>query len=361
MDKLLRSRLFRCLVCLVLVCCILVNASPIRAKAVTPVALTGWAILALTAALGAGVVLNPATPQIANAIGEELSKTAQRVVPDGWDTIAKVADHLDNMTPEWDPGDFHNDLKTALAGGLLTAITAMTVAAVTDGVVNTEVKEETPAPEGYVYCGDVLIPPLPSIDTDKLPYVYVWQITNNFFQCYAFSKPIHSISVGTSSTTFYSGGSAEYSWYNFDSSVNTDWEFIQSGTSKASGTKFSVVSFAYSNNSLSDSSGNQLSIPSEIKSSTISIVSVPVYPDTYVGDIPQKIQDGEEDPDELNIPIIDPTKIVTSPDTAFQEITQVVQNIKDGTTTYNEFVTNNEYQAVPSIRSDGHASLSWMC
>lgn len=346
MDKFWNSRIFRVLICLILVCCILVNASPIRAKAVTPVALTGWAILALTAALGAGIVLNPATPQVANAIGEEFKQKVGDISvsfhPELLEKVKKLSDHLDNMTPEWDSGDFHNDLKTALAGGLLTAITAMTVAAVADGVVNTEVEEI--APDGYQYYDDYLSYELP--DSDILTSHPCLIFAGNSLYCYS-SAPI----IESESSSFYyfknDSDGVIYSYvFHCDHSDLKGWCNPCSGEqSDRIGAVWGIQKpLRWSNFDLKNSDGSKTYFEASEPSST-STITVPVVPEIYVGDIPQKIQDGEEDPDELNIPIIDPTKVVTSPDTAFQEITQVVQNIKDGTTTYNEFVTNNEYQA----------------
>lgn len=337
----MKNRWFRMLVCLVLVCCILVNISPIRAEAVTAVALTGWAILALTAALGAGVVLNPATPQIANAIGAELSKTAQRVVPDGWETIDKVCDHLDNMTPEWDPGDFHNDLKTALAGGLLTAITAMIVSAVSDGVVNTEVEEE--AEEGFVYIGDSLFPDLPAVDTSVYPYITV----------YAFNSTNRTYLVYSTSPLFYYSDSLilcdSVSYQIYYTSSRTKWYSETGGVDTQFFKNFSgIIACNYDMCDYFNHASVKVSA-SVIEASSIT-TTVPVYPDIYVGDIPTQIENGETDEENLNIPIIDPSKFVTSPDTAYEEITNVAQQMKDGTVTYNDYVTN--YQYVPTTDPD---------
>lgn len=352
MDKFLNSRIFRVLVCLILVCCILVNASPIKAKAVTPIALTGWAILALTAALGAGVVLNPATPQVANAIGEELNKTAQRVVPDGWDTIAKVCDHLDNMVPEWDPGDYHNDLKTALAGGLLTAITAMTVAAVVDGVVNTEVEEETNADEGYLYCGETLIPSLDSIPEwvkQKYPNYMIYRRESKLCVCFTdgvFYYNNSDTSAGYVGWVLVAGSDAITDYCNFSvyEVSGTTWTSYFSGGTRSGLYQPDNGSLLGGNCNPQYSDGSLYASVSEPSSTKTSTTIVPVVPEIYVGDIPQKIQNGEDDPEKLNIPLIDPSRFITSPDTAFEEITKVGQDIKNGTTTYNEFVTNNQFQ-----------------
>lgn len=350
MDKFFHSRLFRCLVCLVLVCCILVNASPIRAKAVTPVALTGWAILALTAALGAGVVLNPATPQVANAIGEEFKQKVGDISvsfhPELLEKVKKLSDHLDNMTPEWDPGDFHNDLKTALAGGLLTAITAMIVAAVVDGVVNTEVEEEVTAPDGYAYFNGHLLPAFPEYDSSEYPYaLVVWNSYHGGYQVYLSQLRLFSTS-GQNLCNLN-----EYDNYYLNDTIKSNaynWELSSSYFLANYLPSAKVYTFLWANYDITNEDGSKVFLEASSMPATeyISTTTVPVTPEIYVGDIPSQIENGETDEEKLNIPIIDPSKFVTSPDTAYEEITNVAQQMKDGTMTYNQYVNN--YQYVPT-------------
>lgn len=70
MRKILNSRIFRIMVCLVLICCFLVNSSPIKAKAVlAELTLAQWGILALATLLVAGISYSISSQHELEAIG----------------------------------------------------------------------------------------------------------------------------------------------------------------------------------------------------------------------------------------------------------------------------------------------------
>lgn len=338
----MKNKWFRLLVCLVVAVALIVNISPMRAKAVAGT-LTGSAIMYWLYALAAGVVIAPPTIAAANKLGEQLDDAVKvKVQSDFWDTYTTICDNLDNLVPEWDPGDFHNDLKTLLARGLLGAIGTMVVGAVLTG--KHEVEGETEAEEGYAYYNGYLFPELYKFASYNT-YLAIAKPTNGAsVRLYGFGKS--SVRYHLSSGKFYSPTSSGIGVQcAYLSSDGTSWMYDGVFTLKANnggGMSF-AVDVIWSNFDLYDSSGALHMAASEY--SSIGVETTTITPSVYVGDIPQKIQDGEYDEDTLPLPQIDPSRIVTSPETAFDELTAVSQQLADGTMTYNDYITNITYQA----------------
>lgn len=63
-----------------------------------------------------------------------------------------------------------------------------------------------------------------------------------------------------------------------------------------------------------------------------------LYPETYVGDIPQKVQDGELDEETLVLPDINYGALIKDGLTLEQSLQNTMQQLKDGTMTYEEFM-----------------------
>ena len=350
MDK---QRIFRALVCFVLICALVVNISPIRAKAVDPVTLTGAAMIGLAACLAAGVVILPQTIELANQFGASFEQqikdvTIVNVDKDTlWDYYIRMRNKLDNrFSPEWDPGEFHDDLEHALAAGLITAISSIMIAAVATGGFEAPSAE---APEGYAYYNGLLMPDCSSYNSYDFPYIVGFTNSNRHFICFS-SKPLES----QGSVILYgypvgyeliytvledSGEFASRYWYN--SSNASDAQFRRN---------YEHLFFA--NYDLCDSGSSELLLPAMEPTSKATIF---VEPDIYVGDIPQKIQDGEDDPEKLNLPPIDPSRIFTNENAQLDDYTRIVNDFKDGKLTYDEFVEQYQHKSTstdPSMPSE---------
>ena len=85
---------------------------------------------------------------------------------------------------------------------------------------------------------------------------------------------------------------------------------------------------------LYDDAGNLILAGSEPSSTQ----TITIEPDIYVGDLPDEIRNGEKDEENLNLPIIDPFKIIQSPETAYEDVTKTLQDLKDGVITYDEYI-----------------------
>lgn len=336
MDK---QRIFRALACFVLICALVVNISPIRAKAVDPVTLTGAAMIGLAACLAAGVVILPQTIELANQFGasfEQQIKDVTIVYVDKdtlWDYYIRMRNKLDNrFSSEWDPGEFHDDLEHALAAGLITAISSIMIAAVATGGFEAPSAE---APEGYAYYNGLELPVIP-VDSAML-YSYLGYDGDEVF-CILTSENCYiqnAVRLRPSEDLIFS----EYRLKNGSWSIYAYKEHASASPSNYIGWYdsyfWSVTDLAnYANTSQIVISGTE----------PTSYATIFVEPDIYVGDIPQKIQDGEDDPEKLNLPPIDPSKIFTTGNTQLDDYTSLVEKLKNGELTYDEFKEQYEYK-----------------
>ena len=347
MDK---QRIFRALVCFVLICALVVNISPIQAKAVDPVTLTGAAMIGLAACLAAGVVILPQTIELANQFGASFEQqikdvTIVNVDKDTlWDYYIRMRNKLDNrFSPEWDPGEFHDDLEHALAAGLITAISSIIIAAVATGGFETPSAE---APEEYAYYNGYLLPVIPASDYPQ--YIYRYNDSKLRLITVYTSSPLKINTYGTDSYIGYANDCNElYYDYLEDSSI-AEWR----GPGKSSGYGgIHISKIIWISEDASNSDG---SITMEGMEPT-SRPTIFVEPDIYVGDIPQKIQDGEDDPEKLNLPPIDPSRIFTNENAQLDDYTRIVNDFKDGKLTYDEFVEQYQHKSTstdPSTPSE---------
>ena len=187
MDKLLRSRLFRCLVCLVLVCCILVNASPMIAEASAIVAgatVSAAGVFATLFAMSMGVVFVDLTANLINGLGDSfVDHVTKSTSTDNETEILKVwiepiQVDLDSGGISQLPPDQDDDTNTwgALAG-LFTLPDELKDnfldwgKSLIKGESQVEVEEEVTAEEGYVYYNGTYSKQL-SVNPDR-PYMFL--------------------------------------------------------------------------------------------------------------------------------------------------------------------------------------------
>lgn len=341
MDK---QRIFRVLVCFVLICALVVNISPIRAKAVDPVTLTGAAMIGLAACLAAGVVILPQTIELANQFGASFEQqikdiTIVNVDKDTlWDYYIRMRNKLDNrFSPEWDPGEFHDDLEHALANGLLSVIVSMlALTFFGDGMhIDGEI-----APDGYTFYGEhcLVTAPAPS---DTLPYTclcYSPGDVNFEYWLFCGTAPF-DIRFLDNKNYWLNSNSDPFVVYVLDDAVDLQWFKATNDDSFIYIGSYQVV---WANHDIVDDPNSEI-IRVEGSPATNAQKEI-VVPEIYVGDIPQKIEDGERDPEKLGLPFIDPSKIFTNGDAQLDDYTSLVQKFKNGELTYDEFKEQYEYK-----------------
>lgn len=332
-----KSRWFRVLICLLMVCCLIFHMSPIKAEALAlEVSLAIGLAACLIAATGAGIVFVPETTSQIQAIGQSFQNYMMQ-----WgaanNKVAEVQDWFFGIQ-FYDPGDDGDEddddwvsptnRKVQLARGILAGISAWCASII---LGNIQVEEESdPAPAGYMYYNGIKLPALPAYNAAAYPYLCIWQNTDGSYTLGVAPFRVYVQSDGdlqaetsgkyrphniTDADVWYSGvtvsrspdgaavmSAGEYTliWSNYD--IMKDGEVFMSGTEPAS--SYTTV----------------------------------VEPETYVGDIPQQIQDGELEPGGIELPDINYDPLI-QPGVSLQDSTiGTLYKLSTGELSYENFL-----------------------
>ena len=356
MCKLQHNRVVRFLGCLVLVLSLLVNLSPLKAEATAVVAgaLTFEGLMAALYSMGIGIVATHFTVELWNKIGNSLG---QAITETGDDTITEAWIDLEAMYDAYIPGGgqdpddelkWAEKLKHALSRGLLAAIAGWLCTLVNMG--GYEVEGDAAA-TGWSFYGDTLLPTL--TEYSNCPYVVLY----NDGSTYCFLSTDHPVVLDSSKGYFYITQKTNFYYDYAPKSSITSWNinskylhdnlkthtstisFIRSGCSKILWSNYDVLSYK---------DGSVLHSADSDPSSTQTEI---IEPSIYVGDIPEQIQNGDKDEDNLILPIIDPFRVIQSPDTALDDVNQLQQQLANGTTTLDQYLEQVQLQE-PTIDPD---------
>lgn len=334
MSKLLHSRVFRLLVCLILVASFLVNLSPLKAEATAVVGtlLTFEGLMAALFSMSIGVVAVDLTVETWNKIGQGLGEeiaNADSSVAEAWVDVEALYNSYgpDDDDPE-DALEWAEKLKHALSRGLLAAIAGWLCSLVNMGGYEVE-GENVPSGKlsynGFIYY---------SIPTDQLSsYSFIILENSNY----------HTIYRNELSSGFYckSSDGKVYSddfSYQYAKLYSSDTKFPGSYGSSSSG--FALSSVIWSSHDIFYDDGMLAFASSEPSSTKTEIIE----PSIYVGDIPQQIQDGDKNEDNLELPIVDPFRVIQSPSTALDDINQMQQQLQSGTITLDQYLEQVQLQ-----------------
>lgn len=345
MSKVLHSRLFRFLVCFLVICCILVNCSPIRAEAtaIVATALTLEGLLALLFSMALGVVAVDLTAETINRIGTDMEETIITQVDTSelqkWNNLKKYYEKInpDNNGPD-DPLEWTKLLKQALAGGLLTAITGWLVSLVNAGEYEFDGDS---VPDGWAFYNGILLPSIEVTFPDYTHYVVTY---DSYYRVYLANGPIY---YDESLEKFVTDGPLTVRKCTYFG--NTEWG---SGTGNTTyDSDGNNIAALYLPIVLSDMVWSNYDIyEDKYKQYVIFEGSEPKYKYSevitpiYVGDIPTKIQNGELDEDDITLPVIDPFKLIKTPNSAADQVNQMQQALKDGTITIDDYLKQVEVQ-----------------
>ena len=331
-----KSRWFRVIICLLMVCCLIFHMSPIKAEALAleaslAIGLVGALILAT-----AGVVFVPETTNQIQAIGQSLqthmmqwgaANNKQTEVQD-WFFGIQFYDPGTDGDEDDDDWVSPTDRKIKLARGILAGISAWCASII---LGNIQVEEESdPAPAGYLYYNGVKLPALPEYDETAYPYLWIYQNTGTGAYSLgvspfkAFIKSNGDLQAQTTGAyrpyvitdeMWFNDGiiyrapdgayimaSGEYTliWSNFD--IMKDGEVFMSGTEPAE--SYTIV----------------------------------VEPETYVGDIPQQIQDGELEPGGIELPDINYDTLIQPGIPLQQSTIGTLHKLSTGELSYENFL-----------------------
>lgn len=319
-----KSRFFRAVVCLLVICCILVTC--IRPMTVDAFAIETSVAIGIVAAivlLSAGVVFTVKTTQDVIALGNSMQSSLY-----SWADTEDKLDEADTLIgyckSYFNNGSDHP--KFEMSSAILAAL-ALWVYSIIKGDEKVEVEGEA-ASEGYAYYNGFLAPQLSSDLLETCPYAFILKIGSGFQAFYGASSDF----VVTGSSV-YAKSNFEYHIYN-TSSDGSQWSHVRTYYSSD---VFSLKDgLIWSNFDIYNLSGNELFISA----------SEPVYfgkeilvPNAFVGDIPEQVQSGEMEPEQ--IPLLSSLAlggVVGSLETAVEDLSAVSESLATGALTYDAFL-----------------------
>lgn len=340
MRKFLHSPLFRFFICFLLIFSMFYSyvTIPARASAVVATYLTFEALMAIMASTALGIVAIDLTVETWNKIGKNLEDTVITEVDtselQSWMNLKQYYEQIQPDPPE-DPGEWKDKLEKLLSRGILGAIAAWICSTIAAGGFQTD---GDTAPSGYVYYNGVLLPVIP--DTG---YSSSCIGSNNYNYVLLSAAEIKYASPSTNKCTI----------------VTPSVVYLLSKETALSGGQWHEFGSGYTSYTLDNPFWSSVNIPDGYMSSTFwleasapsSSKDVIVTPEIYVGDIPEKIKDGELDKDNLEVPLLDPFPIIQNPSTAFQTLNGIQTGLKDGSLTLEDYL--NQYQFQPNSGTGG--------
>ena len=348
-------RFFRTLICVLLICCILVNVSPIRVRAVS-VGLTLGELLLLLGG-SAGIVFGPGVAE--NSIAAENSflefiSGASQVVQD---ELAEIQSVIALFPFPEDFPDAPNDGSQKstvinLTRGLLALMATWMVSVAASGLFS---KGES-AGDGMLYFNDFILPGSVTSKLQEYPYAlifydddsqvfrfscsaspYRWELINNQVYWLYMDKPRYSTSVAI--------GSSSWRSYTYENNSSGTWYLSKD---------FEVLNgrfLVWTSKDLFLPDGT-LYLAGSVPSSEYTTVIEPIY----ITEIPT-LDDGSPDPEEIEkrLPLtIDPSKVLydTQKATLNDAVQDVMQQLSDGTMTYQQYVDSITPPSDPDVPID---------
>lgn len=356
MDKLLRSRLFRCLVCLVLVCCILANISPLKVDASAIVAgatVSAAGVFATLFAMSMGVVFVDLTANLINRLGDSfVDHVTKSTSTDNETEILKVwiepiQVDLDSGGISQLPPDQDDDTNTwgALAG-LFTLPAELKdnfldwAKSLINGDTKVEVDDESTAIDGFMYYNGLKFKTIPTFD--GFPYMLLTQMSNTNYLYYS-DSPFYYDSSGKYGAACYTDGILyERSYDGYYKRWN---DISQSSINCASG-----WSYIWTSNDIFYKNSGTIYLA---ESEPAQYDTITVTPDTYVGDIPSKVQENTFDDDEYELPYINPTKLWENQTDAVEALRDVATQLQNGSMTYDQYMEQIQTETNPNPGGSG--------
>lgn len=339
-----KSRLFRILVCVVLICSFIFNVVSIPSKALVIADDIALGITALLLLAACGMVIVPQlSPDISN-VGQSF-RTSMLDWGKSTDTYDDVVVWI-NAFSLYDPSggddddgdDSPNKTKINLARGILAGITAWIASTIMAGKI--EVEEEIPVPEGWISLGGVSYPPIPSfVNTELCPYITVGLNSDNN-RLYMILSEAPGIYDAKKEMIVWDRNLNYYPlWLN-----DTGISWTASDSNPYYGMSWFLDNISYS--------GHVSDISDTSKETT-------TYIPYYVGDLPQKIQNGEADEDDIILsPEIDYSKLIQNGKPLTQAVTDTMSQLADGTLTYEDYLSKIE-SVTETVPDSGTCTDTW--
>ena len=331
------TRLFRILVCALVICSLLINCSPIRAKAVAVEASIAIGLIAMMILASAGVVYTASTTNQIQAIGNSFQTHMYQ-----WGTSAEKLDEVDaffNGLHLYDPGSGDDDetpheKQVRLARGILAGI-ALWVGSLALGDKKIEDEQSL-----ELYTTEIAVPfgnnGFTHMFKSDAPFgILYFQRNSDFFLCVYTDSDVpieHKMStVSNWSTVTYDGSVGETKFYYTGITPTVGYDYSPS---------CGVV----------EGSSNYNCAGKAVSSILGSSETVFIEPDTYVGDIPDQLQNGELEPEDIPLPDLNLEPYIEDGKLAPQKVIDTMSNLSTGALPYDQFL---QQSTLPPEIDDG--------
>lgn len=313
----------------------LFNMATPKAQAVAIVDDLAIGITALLLLAAAGVVFTPKDSDGIAAIGNSFKSSMYQ-----WGTSAEKLDEVE----EWfvdlslyepsDPGDEGDEdprFEVRLARGILTGI-ALWIASV--GLAGKIDIEGEAATDGYTYYGDVLLQTISSYD--NYPYCLIVKNGSGQYIYYLTENPIY---LDGSSDGYLYKVETTTAFNSALTSNGTDWSTSNSAKFYSTDTiaKIKYEKPVWSNYDLVADTG-YVALTNCPPPSAFLIESL--SPSAIVSDLPQQIQDGEKDADDIVLPgVIDYGSLIQDGMTLEESVIDTMTQLNEGTLSYDDYLS----------------------
>lgn len=341
------KRIGRALICLVLVCALLVNVSPIKAEAVAVESALGIGLAACLILGTCGMIYTGLTQSEIIGVGNAFSTYMYQ-----WGTSAEQLDEVDaffgGLTllqgPSGGDGDDDDDdwsdFRFTIPKALQRAIAGFTAGAIAAGSLNVENKLE--AEEGYYYYGEVSLSEI--ISSGNYPYSLItFNESEGFYRLILTSAPC-DVFLNKNNNWYYYGSNSKCYTYKYS---NDSWKFYNSHSLGNDGYSITFFPILWSSYDILYENSDDVYLAGSEPSSILT-TTVPVFPDTYVGDIPSGVQNGTITEENLTIPdTIDYSSIAAANPDLSTGVMDYLGQVANGTVTYEDMMSTIVPEAVP--------------
>lgn len=331
------KRVFFCFMSVVLVCCMLFNMATPKAQALMIVDDLAIGITALLLLAAAGVVFAPKVSEDIVAIGQSFKTSMYQ-----WGTSAEKLDEVEewftdlSLYSPGDPGDEGDEdprYQVRLARGILSGIAGWIASVCLAGEIEAE---GDVAPDGSTFYNGVL---LPTFTNESSPVYLVITGPNSMGRYYAYTST-SLISLKEGNNLYFSSQGKAYSYHPNNGNY---W----SGDGTVYGGK--TVSFAgslfWANKPIYFPDGKYYSFPS-----STSVLTETFTPTIFIGDLPDQIQSGEKDADDIILPgVIDYGSLIQDGMTLEESVIDTMTQLSDGNLSHEEFLNKTMVAEFPSF------------
>lgn len=330
------KRVFFCFMSVVLVCCMLFNMATPKAQALMIVDDLAIGITALLLLAAAGVVFAPKVSEDIVAIGQSFKTSMYQ-----WGTSAEKLDEVEEWFTDLtlynpgDPGDEGDEdprYQVRLARGILAGIAGWIASVGVAGFIEGE-------EEALVYNG-VTLPPLPSCN-----YGYSVLATNGSTFWYICTD-VPCVVTNTSDLVLYTTQRTQSRTFLLSPGSNS-WNDTGEYTYTSSGkTVFNPATHIFKSNYdlVYRNSSEVWLVGSEL-------VGGEVYePSSYFGDLPDQLQSGEKDADDIILPgVIDYGSLIQDGMTLEESVIDTMTQLSNGNLSHEEFLNKTMVAEFPSF------------